>query len=63
MIERKWGIFICKECHEEDKKAVGCSTPFEKHETIIVCDCDICGKMKKSAYCSEYILQQKEKKA
>lgn len=47
--------FICKKCHEKDKKVVGCHATFEGHGgTSFEGVCDICGKLGTIRYCFTY---------
>jgi len=43
-------MFVCRECHEKDRRVTGCSILFDVHSNRIMSTCDLCGK---TAYVSE----------
>ncbi len=47
----KENFFVCSECCEKDKKAIGCDALFDSQ---FVSECDICGELKAVAYCPKY---------
>jgi len=48
-------MYVCKNCHDKDAKAIGCMESYENHagsEIEIVCA--ICGNIKYAKWCSAY---------
>ena len=44
---------ICEECHETDKKVIGCHIPLKDHNRWyrgFIGKCDICGKNARETY-------------
>lgn len=55
MLNNSKPIFICKNCHEEDKRVVGCGCTFDQHDNIpFVLRCSTCGKQGLVCFCFEY---------
>jgi len=46
--------YICEECHKKDENVIKCLTPFKNHRIVVTSLCDICGKVTKTCFCSDY---------
>jgi len=37
-------MFVCKECHEQDRIAIGCTKSHKSHILSVIGHCAVCGK-------------------
>lgn len=47
-------MYVCKECHDRDKRITNCKTPFNYHHLHVRSTCDICGKFEMLSECLAY---------
>ena len=50
-------MYVCKECHDRDKKVIKCKIPFNYHHLHLRSTCDICGKFEIVAECLMYSIK------
>jgi len=47
-------LYVCKKCHEQDARSINCGWDFDRHDIMMMGNCEICGLYGTIILCAMY---------
>ena len=55
-------IYVCKKCHEQDARSINCGWDFDRHDIMMMGNCEICGLYGTIILCAMYEVSAKKER-